>query len=665
MRLLSLLLLAVVPALAADYYPFAVDQDAVHGAADFSFLNHPLTAKDRVQAQDGRFVTESGARVRFFGVNLAFGANFPEPGDAVRIAKRLRRLGVNLVRLHHMDTQPDRDPNNAGSTLTTGPYPTLNPVSIARLRGFLDALKAEGVYANLNLKVGYVFRPDIDKVPAMEGGIPKQSKPLHMFWPRMVELQCEYTRKLIDALKLKNDPVLAMVEINNESSLLEAWQRGQMDKNVQGEYKVELERQRAGRPWPEFLAEKDAWYLGEMLKAVREKTDSKVPVTGTQMGYGGLLNLTSHKAMDYQDNHFYVDHYNFPNQQWDARDWRIRDTSVVKEGLKTYLNMASAREAGKPYTLSEYNQPWPNRHAAEIDPTMAAFAAFQDWDGLMHFAYSHNRNWDRKGPGGFDINGDWTKWPSFGQAAWLFRTGAIAPGKTMVEIPISRETQITAAEQKKNGNIAAFLNATAGYDPNVALVHRVGIREGKGKMPETRVTAPYKADTGQMTYDPETKIYTLHAPQAAGVFGAVRGKVTAGDIDVETTDEFSNLLITSLDEKPLRTSGRMLLTTPGYTFGEAKLKPYMAAKDWYTLDPGTSSKPSGNRDSGTGSVEMRRMESTVTLRSTLKNLTVFPLDGKGERLAAVPVKKVAGGFSFRLQADGQALAPWYEVVSVR
>ena len=89
--------------------------------------------------------TADDERVRLFGVNLAFGANFPEETDAVRIARRLRRLGVNLVRLHHMDSQPDSNPENAGSMLTTGPFPTLNPVAVERLREFLDALKAEGI----------------------------------------------------------------------------------------------------------------------------------------------------------------------------------------------------------------------------------------------------------------------------------------------------------------------------------------------------------------------------------------------------------------------------------------------------------------------------------------------------------------------------------------
>ena len=182
--LLALLLAA--PLLAQDLYPFGIDQDALD-FPDFSFLNHALTPDDRIVIHDGHFYSAAGERVRFFGVNLAFGANFPEPKDATRIAKRLRRLGVNLVRLHHMDSTPDSNPANAGSTLTTGPYPTFNEVSLQRLRDFLAALANEGIYANLNLHVGYQFRPGVDGVPAAT--IPTQSKPLNIFYPRMVQLQ--------------------------------------------------------------------------------------------------------------------------------------------------------------------------------------------------------------------------------------------------------------------------------------------------------------------------------------------------------------------------------------------------------------------------------------------------------------------------------------------
>jgi hypothetical protein len=174
-------------------YPFGFDQDALHGAPDFSSLNHTLTAADRVFVRDGHFYTvgpdltpntADDARIRFFGVNLAFGANFPVQADAARIAKRLRRLGVNLVRLHHMDSSPDpsSNPSNAGSTLLDGPYPSFNETAVQRLRDFLAVLSAEGVYANLNLHVGYTFRPAMDGVPSGVP-IPTQSKPLHS-WRR-------------------------------------------------------------------------------------------------------------------------------------------------------------------------------------------------------------------------------------------------------------------------------------------------------------------------------------------------------------------------------------------------------------------------------------------------------------------------------------------------
>ena len=63
---------------------------------------------------------------------------------------------------------------------------------------------------------------------------------------------------------------------------------------------------------------------------------------------------------------------------------------------------------------------------------------------------------------------------------------------------------------------------------------------------------------------------------------------------------------------------------------------------------------------------MERVESYVTLRTSAKRLTVYPLDGAGQRLTALGAKDVVrdpGAYRIHLQADGQALAPWYEVVT--
>jgi len=685
MRYSVVLLLSValfLPAVGQErLYQFSVDQDQVNGAPDFSYLNHPLTPADRVFVKNGHFYTAGGQRVRFFGVNTAFAANFPEAQDAPRIAKRLRRLGVNLVRLHHMDSSPDRDPNDARSLLTTGPYPTLNPVSVARLRAFLDALKAEGIYVNLNLHVGYEFRPAVDQVPSLPGAdrLPAQSKPLHIFYPRMQNLQVEYTRKVIEALKLKGDPVLAMIEIDNETSLIDAWQKNQIDRLVTGEYRQELERQKKDflKDRPDsmdetirFFVDRDRAYLNRMLGAVRQSADALVPVAGTQVGFGGLLNYDSHRDLDYQDNHFYIDHYNFPNRPWDGGDWRQRNTTASGLGFATYLNMAATRLAGQPFTVSEFNQPFPNTYAAEIDPTLAAFAAFQDWDGLMHFAYEHGREWDRGGPDGFNLNGDWTKWPNIGQSAWIFRTGAVAVAKVTVGIPLPFEARMESARQRTNGNAVRFLKASAGYDANTALLHRVELATGKTEpLPESAksAAAPFQADTGEFTFDPGRRVFRLEAPRAAGVFGfAGEAPVTAGNVVLELASGsrgFVSLLLTSLDAKPLLRSGRMLLTVPGYTmFRGQKLVNYPGATDWWTLTPVPGSdKPSG-RYAGGGPVMMERVECTVRLRTETKSLAVYPLDGCGNRLAKLDANEaVKQGHELRIHLAAET--PWYEIAA--
>lgn len=897
-----------------SFFPFRIDQDALSGAPDFSFLNHPLAPEDRLIVRAGHFCrmgyrataddnptpkiagpntvntrTTACDRVRLFGANLAFGANFPTADDASRIARRLRKLGINLVRLHHMDSSPDSNPSNAGSILTTGPYPTLNSVAISRLRTFLDALKAEGIYVDLNLHVGYTFRPEVDKVPRVSDllAMPNQSKPLHIFYPRMVQLQGEFALKLIEALALRDDPVLGLVEIDNETSLLQAWQTGGLDKYLLGDYRGEFQWQwnqflrekyastealgsawgsgeasgpellskdakqwrlevlspaqaglevvrgdpptiritvhRGGAPvilkqvaistaadrpylaeveiradlpdgasrsvywdiqedinprrilrgktiavtnqWQKFamavtspvatdgtgrfalsvediqfpiyvrnwsfglaprwglkggetigdanvglvgeeeaptlarandyllfLSNRDANYLRTVLGAVRSAAGNLVPVGGTQMGYGGLLNLDSHAELDFQDNHFYVDHYNFPHAPWDGRDWRIRDSSAVGSGLGAFLNMAAARQAGKPYTVSEFNEPWPNTHGSEIDVALAAFGAFQDWDSIMHFAYSHSRNWDDGVPNGFNIHGDWTKFPNFGQAAWLFRSGAIQNGRQPLEIPISQDLRLQAGREKANGNISTFLATHVGCDSAVAFLHPLSVRRVQDHeafrphaddFPPAVLSSPFDSDNGELVYDRERKRFLILATQATGVIGFVgtdTASLTSMDVKLGPSARgFASILLTALDGQALGKSRHLLLSTPGYTLRtEPQVAPprpqallnYPGTTDWWTLEPDLTSpgKPSGNLNSGLIPVWMERVESYLTFRTDATRLIVYPLDGAGSRLdplASGDVEPIADGFRIHLQGANQKLSPWYELVANR
>ena len=63
----------------------------------------------------------------------------------------------------------------------------------------------------------------------------------------MVDLQVKFTRDVIGVLKLKDDHVLAMVEIDNETSLLQAWGGRSLDRALLGDYRTEWLRQ-----WREY-----------------------------------------------------------------------------------------------------------------------------------------------------------------------------------------------------------------------------------------------------------------------------------------------------------------------------------------------------------------------------------------------------------------------------
>jgi hypothetical protein len=192
---------------------------------------------------------------------------------------------------------------------------------------------------------------------------------------------------------------------------------------------------------------------------------------------------------------------------------------------------------------------------------------------------------------------------------------------------------------------------------------------------------PYEFDTGELTYDRGRRLFLIHAPMAAGVVGfAGSQKISTGAIDVElapSASGFAVIVLTSLDQQPLSNSARLLLSTPGYTLrsqpGADPPRPqalvnYPGTFDWWTLEPepGFPNKPSGNLNDGLRPVWMERVESYVTLRTSATQLTVYPLDGAGARmtpLADTDVESLDEGFRIHLQADGQSLSPWYELVA--
>lgn len=87
------------------WFEFVIpDSDTTRNAVDMSFLNEGIAGGSGfVKVENGHFVDGKGERIRFFGTNLTFSSAFPDKKTAIIIAGRLRELGMNVVRFHHMD----------------------------------------------------------------------------------------------------------------------------------------------------------------------------------------------------------------------------------------------------------------------------------------------------------------------------------------------------------------------------------------------------------------------------------------------------------------------------------------------------------------------------------------------------------------------------------
>ena len=71
--------------------------------------------------------------------------------------------------------------------------------------------------------------------------------------------------------------------------------------------------------------------------------------------------------------------------------FEIPNTPMVNDPLhSTVVQLSRSAVAGKPYTVSEVNHPFPNEYACEGIPILAAYAALHDWDGMFWYTLAHD-----------------------------------------------------------------------------------------------------------------------------------------------------------------------------------------------------------------------------------------------------------------------------------
>lgn len=403
--------------------------------------------------------------------------------------------------------------------------------------------------------------------------------------------------------------------------------------------------------WLLFLAETERAYAREMRDFLKRDLQIRVPIVDSQVTWGGMAGVYREGTLfDYVDNHAYWDHPQTPVTGWDPVGARLNNTSMIPSlgSGDTLTDLARHRVAGKPYVVSEYNHPAPNDFQAETVPLLASFAAWQDWDAVyLHeygtFGRDNARDNDRIAAY-FVIGSNPAKWAFLPTAARLFRAGLVgpAPGGLSRLLP----AQLDGALVGKS--VASLWTADTRLGPADPFRQPLALVLSKPANPPANPTATVLNVTNRG--DNKRAAYSVDAPGAKIVAGFVGGQtVTLGGGSFTfaantTANNFAVLTLAALDDKPLASSSKFLLTLAARVenTGQTWRPDRHALTNW-----------------GTGPTLAEGVDATVTLQTDGAR-KVFALDSAGKPKRELPAIYAHGKLTFRAQPSEQTL--WYAVV---
>lgn len=411
-----------------------------------------------------------------------------------------------------------------------------------------------------------------------------------------------------------------------------------------------------GRDWIAFLLDVERRYLETMRSYVKNDLHAHGNVIGSQASYGGIGGALREVRSDYTDMHAYWQHPHFPHRPWDAVDWHIGNTPMTRDRAGgTLKELASYRLAGQPFTVSEYNHPAPSDYQAECVPALAAFAAFQDWDGIYFFDYHDDADkWESdRIRNFFSIDSNPVKMALLPAAALLFLRGDLAPAaeETRLEIPDPKVVELLA---RQGPGIDSLWERAGGIWPQ-SLSRRVSVAfvpDEKGPRAIALKSAPERQRTSALNWrgmGTDRALFTADSPRskmAVGLLGGQTVELSGWTIEhAGKAPAFAALTLTAIDERPLERAHSLLLTAVGRIENKG-------AK-W------NAERTSVGNQWGSGPALAEGVPAKIVIRTQARTATVHALDPTGRRRAAVDARLADGSLTFTIGPDHKTL--WYEI----
>ena len=622
---------------------------------DLSYLNDkPAGRHGFLQAKGSELVFADGTPARLWGFSVQAYTLFvhtrdgkPDRGLIDRHARRLAQLGVNLVRLTHVDSDWVR-PNLIARGPTTK---NLDDQAVNTLFYWIKALKDQGIYVWLDMITYRPFLPG-DNIPGFQeisAHARNKQRPLVEGYsylnPRIEELWRKTSQELVTrinpytGLALKDDPAVAGLMIWNENDLTGHFGLSFLpDKHNPWHRKLYLRKQdafaaRTGLKPADLFA---TWLPGagklflndleydwnhraaECLRGL----GVKVPIcSGHLWGNMPCYSLAALTAGDVIDSHVYT-----------GSDFLGLNPRCAG-GPGQYLAMA--RLADKPKIVSEYNMEdnGPKYDPFTVAPYISALAAFQGWNAIMLYGYSQD---GLRGTG-------YSMWSVYNHpqsmalvpaAALLYREGHVGPAAKTVFVPLSRQQAFFEDVSERTSRTLR----------TVPERHRLmlGLPEVK-ELPWLKPTAAPPgaetvtdldrdfippgneviSDTGQLRRNWIRGTFIVDTPKTQMVMGWMKGEpIRTADASFSIAVPKAAVALSSLDRQPLRQSKKILVST--------------IARMAIGADRKARTEP---------------VSGTIALSSTVKRLRLIPLKSEGSRLSAIPLEPRGGTYTIVLPTD--------------
>jgi hypothetical protein len=585
---------------------------------------------------------------------------------------------------------------------------TLNPRALDQLDYLVAALKKQGIYVTTDL---FVSRPVLasEVYPGSTGRIGMNDfKMAVLVNERAFQNWKAFSKNLLThknpytGLRWADDPVLGWLSMVNEGNAGNFI--GSMDERVKRDFQAKWnewlkrnygtekalrkawgddpggdpakgsvplpgnihDRKNArSRDLAAFCAEVERDAFARMRRFVVEEIGSKVLLT-TQNGWTNrLANHTARASYDYVDDHFYIDHPEFIQRDWQLPS-RSPNTSPVAGGATGGRPQAFIRLLGKPYTISEFNYSGPGRFRGVGGILTGALAATQDWGTLWRFAYSHSRDnlFEPRPAGYFDIVTDPLNQAAERAAIALFLRGDLASATRTIGVAMTTDELLKDRRENHDSvppwhalafvaKVGSFVAEKPGAVP-ADLVVPLGWSAPRTSWSGSRVldADPFAKETGpriletmrslgwlegnltnldsnviqnetrQFMVDAPADTMTIDTPMTAGGYAPAGSSITTSSALIKIIETDGTVWVSSVDKSPITKSRRLVVThltdlqNTGARFAEPNRQILL---DWGTLPH---------------LVRVGTAEIALRLEAPAK-YKVFALTGSGRRAAAV------------------------------